>query len=422
MYLYRIMFKGKSLESLEKSDLEILISDRVVEGQRIEYKSQMYANNQKIEMLKDITAMANAEGGYLILGISEDGDGYPQALLGIGNGEDEKDKILQSCHSSIEDRILGLRIKVVEIGSSKSVLVISIPGSSRKPHMVTFDRHNKFYIRHDRHNLSMSLSEVKETFLAVEGYMEKHVKFLAERKQEIKEDFGERMVTVFYATPTIISSDILDCGNPEIRKLLVNPELAIYGMDHWLGVPCPQHKALLKVERSLYGLAVRRENLYGRSEKIDFGQNVWFDVYSIGHFEMKFYYPHAKDQNEEPYLPANFIYHLTQYLMTFVSLVKSIYLYSGININLSFSVNIYNCKNLPLGRRAVPKEWGDEISLIGLWRKNDLEIPPVIVDNIETCEPVKIAKLIMDKLYHAYGEEGSPNFDKNGNFIIKTNS
>jgi schlafen family protein len=422
LYLYQSMFKGKNLDSIEKSDLENLISDRTVEGQRIEYKSQMYVYDQKREMLKDISAMANAEGGYLILGISEDGDGYPQTLLGIENGEDEKDKILQSCHSSIEGRILGLRIKVVEIGSSKSVLVISIPGSSRKPHMVIFDKHNKFYIRHDRHNLLMSLSEIKETFLAVEGYMEKHVKFLAERKQEIKEDFGEKMVTVFYATPTIISSDILNCGDPEIRKLLLNPEPAIYGMDHWLGVPYPQHKTLLKVERSLYGLAVRKENLYGPSEKMDFNQNVWFDVYSIGHFEMKFYYPHAIDRNKQAYLPANFIYHLTQNLMTFVSLVKSVYSYSGININLSFGVNIYNCKNLPLGKRAVPKEWGDEISMIGLWRKSDLEIPSVIVDSIETCEPVKIAKLIMDKLYHAYGQEGSLDFDKSGNFIIKTSS
>ena len=162
------MFRGKSLESIAKADLESLITDQESEGQRLEYKSQMYANHQKIEMLKDITAMANAEGGYLVIGIEDDGNGKPKSLVGIDNGEKVRDSIVQSSNSSIEDQILGLNIRVVEIGNDRSVVIISIPKSTRKPHMVTLDNHNRFYIRRDRSNLLMNLNEIRDAVLTIE--------------------------------------------------------------------------------------------------------------------------------------------------------------------------------------------------------------------------------------------------------------
>ena len=108
-----MILDSKNIEAIEKSDLEGLINDQTRENQRLEYKAQMYSqqHSDRIEMLKDITAMANAEGGYLIIGIEEDKEGIPVKLLGAENGEVLKDNILRSCNSSIEEKILGLKVK-----------------------------------------------------------------------------------------------------------------------------------------------------------------------------------------------------------------------------------------------------------------------------------------------------------------------
>ncbi len=67
-------------ENINEADLTELLTAQVPEGLRIEYKQALYGNSDadRKELLKDVSAFANAQGGHLIIGVEENG-GLPQS-------------------------------------------------------------------------------------------------------------------------------------------------------------------------------------------------------------------------------------------------------------------------------------------------------------------------------------------------------
>ena len=65
-------FRGREIQS--EADIQWLIDSQVQEAIDIDYKSQLYGNNDeaKREMLRDITSLANPQVGW-----SETLSGYP---------------------------------------------------------------------------------------------------------------------------------------------------------------------------------------------------------------------------------------------------------------------------------------------------------------------------------------------------------
>jgi len=90
-------------------------------------------------MLADVTAMANAQGGYILIGVEEDTsqpDGTPKRLVGFQDGDAEAKWIDSLCVSSIDEKIPGLRVRDIPLVNGLSCVLIQIPNSPRKPHMV----------------------------------------------------------------------------------------------------------------------------------------------------------------------------------------------------------------------------------------------------------------------------------------------
>lgn len=111
-------------------------------------------------MLRDISSMANAYRGYLILGLREEKEsGVPLEIVSVEKANEERDRILGSCLSNIEPRIVGLQARTVDIDDG-AILIICIPRSTKLPHMVTFKGLNQFWIRHDRQKSKMSVDEI----------------------------------------------------------------------------------------------------------------------------------------------------------------------------------------------------------------------------------------------------------------------
>jgi predicted HTH transcriptional regulator len=165
-------------------------------------------------MLHDIAAMANAFGGDILIGVEEDGQGGAVALPGIEKVEEEARRIISSCLSNIAERIDGLHTQFIPLQTGRCVLVVRIPRSLRAPHMVTFKGRNQFWIRHDRQKSLMSIHEVKDTCLKVEGLMEKLERFLAQRRQDILEGIGDvpHYVVSMTLTFPISGFDMCLCG------------------------------------------------------------------------------------------------------------------------------------------------------------------------------------------------------------------
>lgn len=156
----------KRFEDVTSEDIQKLFDMQYQESQIVEYKSQMYgrSDSEKKEMLRDISSFANAYGGILIIGIEEQNK-VPINKINIENVEQETDRIEMSCLSNIEPRISGLKCKVISMESGENIIIVFIPRSFRKPHMINFKDLNQFWIRHQERKLLMSIEEIREACL-----------------------------------------------------------------------------------------------------------------------------------------------------------------------------------------------------------------------------------------------------------------
>lgn len=125
--------------SMDEERLRLFLARELQEGHFLDYKRE-YAKpasyEGKKEFLKDVTGMANAAGGSIIVGVDErlDAEEFPGTLIGFEGGEGISqlwENITKSC---IEPRIPGIVTKVIALLDSRTAIAVHIPASLRKPH------------------------------------------------------------------------------------------------------------------------------------------------------------------------------------------------------------------------------------------------------------------------------------------------
>ena len=163
-----MIFGGRSLHDLSFSDFQLLIDNHVPEGPHLEYKEAAYSGRPADirEMLRDITALANAEGGYLVMGIREDHASRAAALSPIDDPRTKVQAINQACLDGIQERIPGLEVVSYEIGFNQGIIVIRVPPSEQRPHMMVRDQSTDFVCRYSTDKRVMTLGEIRELILA----------------------------------------------------------------------------------------------------------------------------------------------------------------------------------------------------------------------------------------------------------------
>jgi len=162
-----LIFDGKPIDDISDQEIDKLVAEHMSERQHLEFKVTLnhQDNPDRLELLRDIISFANAGGGYLIIGIRDDGEGHAQKYEPdiIGDRQKIKQAITSLCLDHIRDRIDGLEIRLRTVRSNPLVIV-RIPTSIRIPHMVTFQNHTDFYTRYEDGKREMTLSEIRESF------------------------------------------------------------------------------------------------------------------------------------------------------------------------------------------------------------------------------------------------------------------
>jgi predicted HTH transcriptional regulator len=141
-----MIFGNRRISHINDSELIGLI-DTQYEDQWIEFK----ANDQVHigDMCKDITAMANAEGGYIFIGVREQA-GLAQDFVGVNNPDTLVNNI-RSCLPNIDPPIDGLDVAprtFVWNGRTITLVIIHIPPSSIYPHGFIWNGTNNFVKRY----------------------------------------------------------------------------------------------------------------------------------------------------------------------------------------------------------------------------------------------------------------------------------
>jgi hypothetical protein len=174
----RMLLDEKPFDQIEGEDILGLIPG-VAESRRIDYKSAIPGDSERDvrSLLTDVCALANAGGGYLLYGISEERDddgnstGVPESVIGVGAVNENRVllDLQQRINQGIEPRIIGHRARFVTAGEGAKVLVVYVPRSLLSPHRITYRGARDFYIRHDRGNQLMDMMEIRHAVLDVAG-------------------------------------------------------------------------------------------------------------------------------------------------------------------------------------------------------------------------------------------------------------
>jgi hypothetical protein len=167
------MFFSKPVNALTYEDIASLTSTGEPESPILDYKARLEGEERdKKELAKDVSAMANSSGGYIVIGVAEK-QGKPvhppcgtARMIGHQKVEEWIEQILMS--NVAQRPPVVIRAVPLEGDADKCVVVVNTPVSSRAPHMVTVPGDNRYYRRYFKRQQYQSLPaeeyEVREMF------------------------------------------------------------------------------------------------------------------------------------------------------------------------------------------------------------------------------------------------------------------
>lgn len=117
-------------------DIKFLINNSVEESTELEYKRSFAKANKdwKKELAKDVSAMANSNGGILVYGLKEKeiskGHSIPDDISPIPTSEMTKDQLSQLLSSNIQPVIDKLEITYIPYDNERGFYIVSVPQSN----------------------------------------------------------------------------------------------------------------------------------------------------------------------------------------------------------------------------------------------------------------------------------------------------
>jgi hypothetical protein len=167
------MFFSKPVNALTYEDVESLTSAGEPESPVLDYKARLEGSDRdKKELAKDVSAMANSSGGYIVIGVAEKQAKpvHPPCgttrMIGQQKVEEWIEQILMS--NVAQRPSVVIRAVLLPGDADKCVVVINTSVSPRGPHMVTVPGDNRYYRRYFKRQQYQSLPaeeyEVREMF------------------------------------------------------------------------------------------------------------------------------------------------------------------------------------------------------------------------------------------------------------------
>lgn len=249
----------------------------------------------------------------------------------------------------------------------------------------------------------MSIHEVRDVCLKVEGLMERVERFLEKRKHEILQELSPLLnppmpCYVISVTPIFVGTEVVEIRDRELRELLCDPPGQRPG--GWTvptgDRPIPTLNGLKTEIRDWKTLELFRNGHVELRVKID-QDSFCRQQFEIGGRQFRVLYPYA----------------LVEYPISLLRLSKAIYACLGLTDPAVVSLSLYHIYEFALYRYATKDPGGDYYGP-RLWPKLHLEIPVRQVPSLD--EPDRVAKEFVDRVWQAFGYEQAPLFDDQGNF------
>jgi len=198
----------KHFDAIDKVDIDMLIANAVNESKTLEYKQKLPgdSNDDRKEVLHDVSSFGNASGGDILFGVKAalDGDGKktgaPECVIPItGETADEAKLRIENLIRDCIDPRLPVQIKEISGWGENGdgfIILIRIPRSFASPHMVTFKGASRFFSRNSAGKYPLDVHEIRTAFLATESQADRIRRFRQDRLAKIVSD----------ETPVVLSS------------------------------------------------------------------------------------------------------------------------------------------------------------------------------------------------------------------------
>lgn len=162
-------FEVDKASALSASELERLLSEGRREDQWLDYKGD-YAKKADadvlVEIAEDLSSLGNAQGGWILVGIAEDGERRPFRLLGVHQARAVTQRIRQAVKTHLQPRPDGIDVAEVSVhalGGEGTVVAISV-APHRKPVAIVHGDRTYYKKRFGSENANYPPEELAEAF------------------------------------------------------------------------------------------------------------------------------------------------------------------------------------------------------------------------------------------------------------------
>ncbi len=227
---------------LDEQGLREFLGLQIHEGHHLDYKLAFSGKSQTAQhanFLKDVASFANANGGHIFLGVLEpSGISIDEQLFGIEDGEEiARDLERLAASGAIDPRIAGLVIHPVRLQNGKHVVVVHIPPSLGKPHMVYYDKKYWHYIRHSESSQPMTSYDIRQAVLTSASVEVQAREYMHRMICSFDEDLlGDTPGFILQAVPLIQPEQPLDVNTDDVFNVLQDKSRS--RMQHTWGLRC----------------------------------------------------------------------------------------------------------------------------------------------------------------------------------------
>lgn len=383
---------GKRFEEVSGEDIAALINEGVEESQYIEYKREPWGNSsaERKECLYDITAFANAYGGDIIIGIDTRGH-KPVSIVGLTGAADLQSDIQKRAIAGVDPRIPGLQIHPIPT-SAGDVLLIRIPRSSRSPHMVTIEGTNKFYRRHGKDKLLMSVDEIGDAFLVTGQRVDRGLDLIA-RHQAAAPAIADEPLLCLASLPLLHYPRPIDVTEEWASDFLAAPpsQPEIPG---WSTLPTNGDWQYYEVVPTLEGL-VKRWRFDRHSYQLTLSRNGL----------LSFRTSRIVDPNSGKMLIPNSI---IDTVVHFLRATKALTEYLGFQGEVASYLTLANVMSLKLPPSVNPSDW--RMVRPGVRESEMQTIAPEPITWSSASEPDSVANRLLNIVYNAFHYRQAPLF------------
>ncbi len=408
---------GKDFDDIDCDTVKAFLESQADETQKIEFKREAWIDKpdkdaeKGDEMLKDITGMANAYGGYILLGVKQNKENevITYEFFNIPDHDKEMVRIKQRCNACIQPRLDGFKIKSVEMTTLEKervvILILNVPRGINAPHaakMTDMRAAYWFWRRYGDIVLPMQTFDIRkqimDTYFGTETLEKKFTDAFNHFK--IINHSAPPYIWLVASPADVLSNNRVDIKNSAVKQAFINEKSAYTTNPFQFTFKSEELKYTVRglcAARSGYNMGKRIE-----LHKSGFLQGIGFSILS-----------------EEPGASSRQLlstYRIRSFILSFISQVYTLYQNANIQGGVDFQVAIGQAQGCKLPNREKAQYEIGMASTMIVENSYDDTVPLISeiihIDDFDRKQILLVADDLAEKVWNGFGFEKAAQFSQ----------